>query len=240
VSVRTYIFGISLSSVIKQMNAKKLNHVKLQVSAIVVSLASETSPTFESIRQAKFKTNSAEAFLTRCVVTEKLSGNLGTACLLPTVLNDANEVPAVLCHRQLTPEHIIIDGVSVVGVVGWSLANYVPETVNRTMYEYSSPKRKFLDWYRYLTSLPYAHSSSEPSNVFLHNVREYCKMVHVQANRRSLTSINSTAGYGSTHFSQKVKHETSSVSRDSDGASLESLLNNTVDTWEKSTTTTCV
>jgi len=240
VSVRTYIPGVPLSSVIERMNAEELDHVKLQVSAVVASLASKTSPTFGGVRQAKFKTNSAEAFLTRCVVTEKLSGNPNTACLLPTVLDDANEVPAVLCHRQLTPEHVIIDGVSVVGVVGWSSADYVPEAVDRTMYEYSSPKRKFLDWYRYLTNLPYTYSSSEPSNVFLHNVREYCKMVHVQANRRSPTSINSTAGYGSTHFSPGVKHETSNVNCGSDGASLESLLNNTVDTWEKSTTTTCI
>ncbi len=240
VSLRTYVSGIPLSAVIGCMSSEKLDHIKLQVSAIVTSLASKTSPDFGSIRHTKFKTNSAEAFLTRCVITETLSGNSTTVRMLPVVPGETHKLPAVLCHRGLTPEHIIMDGVSVSGIVGWSSADYVPEAVDRTTYEYSNPKRKFVDWYRYLTNIPHVYSSSRPSDAFLHNVKQYCKMANMQANYQLPTDINKVVGRGPEHPSLESERESNNASCRSDCKSLDSLLSNTIDTWEKSTTTTYI
>lgn len=226
VSVRTFIQGIVLSSVMRNIRVEKLEHIMEQVNVIVRALGQKTASNFGQITRGKFKTVTAKAFIAHEIIREKLSGNTAIGNIRLNKGDDNSEALPVLCHRNLSPDHIILDGVEVVGIVGWSQADYIPEVLDRKCYETRGMNLGWSNWYAMLGRQECVQESSTISGPLLENIWQYCFTTRAHASNR-MTYPHPRLSIPGTCTMRTCSN--------GDSASLTSLTNETIDTWEKST-----
>lgn len=229
VSLRSFIPGVTLTSVMGGMKPEELDHVSQQVTAIVSALGQKTTNNFGHIRCGRFRAKTAKGFVTQEVLKQKLSGNEMAKRIRVPELTSEDNLPAVFCHRNMSPDHIILNGVEVVGVVGWSRADYLPEALDRVLYRYTPVSRGQRAWFGSLAVQEYCHTSSKPSGLLESYILEH-----------ALASSNCSPSETGDGFGfPQAEWDHRNTSRDA--ASLGSLFNETIDTWERSTivTTDC-
>lgn len=238
VAVRSFIPGVVLSTVIKTIEPEKLQHIQQQVAAIVFSLGQKTTSSFGRVRSGRLRTKTAKAYIAQCILTEKLSGNKDAKDTVLQVRDDSDVVRAVFCHRNISPDHVILSGVEVVGLVGWSAADYIPEFLDRTQYSLKSTGRRRSEWYDKLSKQMYTQCDSIPTLELFDEISQYCFIVDNRTSRQDCTLPGVSDDAASGNSSAGDHGELHKVRVDGDAASLESLTNETIDTWERSVATT--
>lgn len=68
-----------------------------------------------------------------------------------------------LAHQSLSLQHIIVSEGRLVGIVGWSRCDYVPEVVERLRYSFALPQFEGeTEWYQLLSQAWYFHRPPPP------------------------------------------------------------------------------
>lgn len=243
--LRRYIEGVPLSAVIKHVSEEQLDHYKLQVSSIVRDLSLVTSTHFGSILDGSLSTTTVKGYISAHNMIEKLRNRKYASPRLLSKDGDWDKkcVPR-LCHGSLWPEHIIVNGTEVKGIVGWSSADFLPEALDRYMYRmWYVPSQEEREWRDFLFYIPgtYEAVSAKAAQMDMIAYARAVSAVRVGTCLRGevdelardaieeaatmypfALSVNSAGRYGNS----------------GDGASRSSLGHETEDTWENFTTTT--
>lgn len=254
VGIRKYIDGESLSSMMRKVTPEQLDHYKLQVSVIAADLANVTSEYYGSVLNGGLKASTVHGYISACNLIEKLRNHGYVNTVVPIEDNNWNtECRPRLCHGALWPDHIIVKGTSVEGIVGWSSADFMPESVDRYLYRlwYTSSYRD-RSWRRFLYDMPVVCDAGL-TNTAKYAMIQYAQSVatsrarHSKSKRIAQTARDAMAEIeevearrvtfaGVEPLRPKPKDEdTISVS---DQRSLSSLTDHTIDTWERATATT--
>jgi hypothetical protein len=260
VGIRKYIHGEPLSKVIRRATPAELDHYKLQVSSIISDLATVTSDYYGTILDGNLKTSTLAGYISAHNMIEKLRNRDYTGSVLTaTERNWNHDAKPRLCHGSLWPEHIIVKGTSVEGIVGWSNADFVSESLDRYTYElWSVNSRTDQRWRTFLQSVPstdedaltptarrdmikyaQAMSMSKASRGAARAIERHANsMLQVDMNVEPLL-IPSERRSARISVAESVNNARLSVAESvSDAASLATLTDQTIDTWEQFTVTT--
>lgn len=156
----------------KDLSVEALNAIKLLVESISWKLADVRSEYFSHIQYSQLKTTTPCGYIRTKMLLAKLEGKINTdkwAEMDP----DNYQCKAVFCHGNLTPEHIILDGIDVVGVVGWSSADFVPEVCDRLQYYFRSAPNDPMCWYRFMAETYTCAEGNSLSIDFVINAATY-------------------------------------------------------------------
>lgn len=254
VGIRKYIDGEPLSSIIRKATPEQLDHYKLQVSAIVAELAEVTAEHYGLILNGGLKSSTVYGYISACNLIEKLRNQGYSNTVIPTDLKSWNtECKPRLCHGALWPDHIIIKGTSVEGIVGWSSADFMPESVDRYLYRlwYTNSHRD-RSWRRFLYDMPVVCDAGN-TNTAKYAMIQYAQSVATSRARYSKSKrIAQTAREAMAEIEEvedrrvtfagveplRPKARDDDTISVSDQRSLSSLTDHTIDTWERATATT--
>lgn len=181
VVLREYIDGVPASELWEHMSAEEKVEISQQVSRAVVRMSSHTSETFGALQGRGLKSVSPVSFLNHKIVVSKLSCEIDHDDV--GLLGDEDfKLKAVLCHGNLGLEHVIIKLGRVVGLVGWSKADFVPEVYDRLNYTFRVPNKEEWSWEGAMANVPFSHDL--PPSEYLNHCIRYMYAVH----SHSLTS----------------------------------------------------
>lgn len=239
VSLRTHIPGETLEHVMPYLSEDDIDAIHLQIEAITWALAKKTSPHFGHVQDDTLRTTSASGYIRTRSFLDKLTAKMDWMTW-NEIGTDSYVGTAVFCHGSLKPEHIILNGNDVVGLIGWSNADFKPEVYDRLMYYFMSVPRDPNCWNRKMANVPSSPSTPPPSVEFVVNTTDY-----------AYKSAWSTATTGRRFVLDKLwnavrKNYTlvtclsTAVEIESDTMSLSSLSNWTESTWDKSAAPTII
>lgn len=251
IGVRRYIEGKPLSSILRHVTAEQLDHYKLQVSAMVSEMGAVTSNYYGEILDGNLKTTTVPGYITAHNMIEKLRDPTYNG--MPALTRDADwdyECKPRLCHGSLWPEHIIVKGTSVEGIVGWSSADFMPELIDRYLYQLWYVKSHIdRKWRRFVYKIPCVAETTIDHDAWadmaayaecmakckagpggLKQVTDNVNKLIAQATNQAPADLRSRDSHVS---SRNSVNETSS-----DAGSLSALTDQTIDTWERFTVTT--
>lgn len=191
IGIRNHIKGRTLKSKMNSLNSDEMDAIFMQIQMIVWRLSEITSSNFRHIQNRAFRTHTPYAFLKSLDLVDKLDGNNN--------INEWNKhdddgyrCKAVMCHGDLSPEHIIIDGTEVVGLVGWSKGDFMPEVYDRLQYYFRSDPNNDMCWYRKLSDMIASSDSGRPSIRFVINCATYIyNVMHDYADDRRRRELDS-------------------------------------------------
>lgn len=170
--IRSYIPGRPLATMIHTMTESEISSVELQVSSIVWDLSKKVSPHFGHLKYKSTRTASAGSYLTMIAFMDSMNG-LSDGTLWNEISTDQYVGSAVFCHGALTADHIIMDGSMVVGIVGWTSADFVPEAYDRLNYYFMSSDDDMGQWNMKMSNVTISLSTPPPSVEFVLNVTTY-------------------------------------------------------------------
>ena len=254
VGIRRYIDGEPLSSIIRKITPEQLDHYKLQVSAIVAELAEVTAEHYGLVLNGGLKASTVHGYISACNLIEKLRNHGYNSTAVPADSSNWNaECKPRLCHGAIWPDHIIVKGTSVEGIVGWSSADFMPESVDRYLYRlwYTNSHRD-RSWRRFLYSMPVVCDAGS-TNTAKYAMIQYAQSVATSRARYSKSKrIAQTAQEAMAEIEEvearrvtfagveplRPKPKDDDTISVSDQRSLSSLTDHTIDTWERATATT--
>lgn len=175
VGVRSYIKGHTLSSVISRLSDDDYDIIFEQIQGIIWKLGEKQSANFGHIQFNTLRSVTPSAYISTMVMLDKLTSKLDAEDWNETG-RDMYRCPAVMCHGNLSPEHIILRGNTVVGLVGWSNGDFIPEVYDRLRYYFMSNPRDPRCWYRRLSEVTMNINSGRPSVEFIFNATRYAYM----------------------------------------------------------------
>ena len=236
VTLRSYIPGTSMNRVVSLLSEDEIDAIQMQVEAIVWVLAEKTSESFGHIQYASLRTANATSYIRVRSFFDKLTAKMD--CV------EWNEVGAdtyvgtpVFCHGALSPEHIILNDSTVVGIIGWSDADFKPEVYDRLTYYFASVPTDPLCWHRRMANVTSSPATLPPSVEFVVNTTEYVyrsTWANASLNRRHALDKLFTAIRKNYTL---VTCLSTAVEMECDTMSLSSLSNWTDSTWNRTVTT---
>lgn len=233
IGIRNYIPGRTFKSVMERMNRSSIDAVQLQVEAISWELAKKTSTHFGHIQDGSLRTENASSYIRTRAFLDKLRYKLD-ADSWNEIGSDNHIGKAVFCHGALTPDHIILDGDTVVALIGWSNADFVPEAYDRLKYYFESSPQDPYCWYRKMANVPSTELTPPPSVEFVINTSTYMyKSAWQEADGYRRRAIDSLWKALRTNYTL-VTCLSTAMEVESDTMSLASLSNWTESTWDKS------
>jgi len=144
VELREYIEGASMSSVYSTLSAEDLHVILLQISRLVEVMESYNNSHFGYLKHGRLRTTTPIGYIRQLCYRHSL----------PMVnLESSYECKPTLCHLRLNPCHIILNGRSVVGVLGWDYVDFMPRAMCDLSYEVKSRGPVFGGWYAMLRSM---------------------------------------------------------------------------------------
>jgi hypothetical protein len=170
--IRSYIHGQTLQSVYNSMTEDEIDAIFMQVQATMWDLAKKTSDYFGHINEGVFRTNTPIAHIRTRVFFDKALGVLSETDWVEHGA-DKYTSKATFCHGNLSPDHIIVDGSSVVGLVGWTQADFMSEIYERVSYYFRSDPNNPKCWFRKMSDVSTSPETSRPSVEFVINVSSY-------------------------------------------------------------------
>lgn len=251
VGVRRYIHGSTLASVMKDASKEQMDHYKLQVQAMSDEFATVTSEYYGSILNAGLKASTVAGYLSARNLIEGMKSDGYTNCDVPTGPHNWNDnCKPRMCHGALWPDHVIVNGTSVEGIVGWSSADFMPESVDRYLYRlWSTRSHRHKSWREFLYSLPSSCDASTSITGTCAIIR-YAESLSVSRSRsRDHDSIHNTAqkmigraiagsvDKRNSHFTvpRRCSDYDDEEEYTSDQRSLFSLTELTIEAWERAT-----
>ncbi|KIW35721.1 uncharacterized protein PV06_11938, partial [Exophiala oligosperma] len=172
ISIRSFIKGQTLESIMSSLDQEDIDAIMMQITALTWELAKKTSQFFGHIQDGSLRTTCSAGYIRTRVLLDKLAGALD-ASDCTEVGTDPYVGSAVFCHGNLSPEHIIVNGATVVGVVGWSEADFVPEIYDRLKYFFKSNPKDPQCWYRKVSDIVTTPDNTRPSVEFVMNTTQY-------------------------------------------------------------------
>lgn len=172
VGIRSYIPGRTLRSQMHLLSADEIESISLQVQVLSWQLAKKRSMHFGHIQDGAFRTQTPVGYIRTRVFFDRLA-NVMDASDWSEQGRDCYTSDAIMCHGDLSPEHIILDGTDVVGLVGWSRGDFVPEVYDRLMYYFRSDPTNPKCWYRQMSEMLSHPESGKPSVEFVINTTRY-------------------------------------------------------------------
>lgn len=249
IGFRRYIDGVPLSKIIRKITPEELDHYKLQVSSIITQLSSVVSDHYGSILDGNLKTASVPAYISAHNMVEKLRDANYVGSLVKSTEDDWNhDCKPRLCHGSVWPEHVIVKGTSVEGIVGWSNADFVPETIDRYIYTlWHVRSTKDQDWRRFLYTIPEVDRGAQTFMAQCDMI-SYAQAISMsRAGRSGAKSVERAAESLLRNTTEtdplwlppnKRSTRYSVAESVSDAGSLATLTDETIDTWEQFTVTT--
>jgi hypothetical protein len=249
VGIRKYIDGQPLSKIMKKITPAELDHYKLQVSSIITELSAVVSDHYGCILDGNLKTSSVPSYISAHNMVEKLRNShyIGSPVIATEDNWDHNCKPR-MCHGAMWPEHIIVKGTSVEGIVGWSSADFVPESVDRYIYMlWHVQGTRDQDWRRFLSFVPTVDSAARTFIAQCEMIRYAQAISMSRAGRSGAKSVERAAERILRDTVEtdplwmrpnKLSTRSSVAESVSDAGSLATLTDETIDTWEQFTVTT--
>lgn len=230
IGVRCYIRGQTLQSVMSSLSPDDIQAVKIQVEAFCWELAKKTSDYFGHIQHGQLRTTTAPAYVTYRAMLDKLSGVLRSEDWTQRG-TDAYVGRAVMCHGNLTPEHILVDGTTVTGIVGWGSGDFMPEAYDRVQYYFRSDPTDPYCWNRYMSEMVSTPDTARPSVEFVINTVAYVyKSTWSKSHPRKRRTIDRLYESITTNYTM-INCLSIATEIQSDNMSLDSLS----EWWETST-----
>lgn len=172
VSVRSYIKGHTLASVISRLSDDDYDIIFEQIQGFIWKLGEKQSAYFGHIQFNTLRSETPGAYITTMVMLDKMKSKLDAEDW-KEIGRDMYRCPAIMCHGNLSPEHIILRGNTVVGIVGWGNGDFIPEVYDRLHYYFMSDPRNPRCWYRRLSEVTMNINSGRPSVEFIFNATAY-------------------------------------------------------------------
>lgn len=250
VGLRRYIEGQPLSMVMKTATPEQMDHYKLQVSSIVTQLANITSSHYGTVLDGNLKTSRIPAYISAHHMIEKLKNSKYSGSKLESSEGDwSAECAPRLCHGSLWPDHVIVNGTSVEGLVGWSCADFMPQSLDSWMYRlWHTGSRREQQWQEFISQTP-CQDNAALTPMADEDMARYAQAVAtIRAGSRATKSISDKAekliqninilDYPHLFSRAPLSGASSAVGSTSDARSLATLTDQTIDTWEQFTTAT--
>lgn len=232
IGIRNYIDGCTLKSSMPYLSQEEMDAILLQIEAITWQLASKKSAYFGHIQDGPLRTATPAAYIRTRILFDKLSGAMDASDFMEEG-TDKYRCDAVMCHGNLTPEHIILSGATVVGVVGWSKGDFVPEVYDRLVYYFNSNPNDPKCWNRRMSEMMSSAASREPSVEFVINTTTYLyKSTWLRSTRERRSAVNRLWKSITTNYTV-VNCISTATETDSDSMSLSSLTS-----WSESSKAT--
>jgi hypothetical protein len=249
IGFRKYIDGVPLSKIMKKITPAELDHYKLQVSSIITELSTVCSDYYGSILDGNLKTSTVSGYISAHNMVEKLRNSQYVGSDVEAGAEHWNaDCNPRLCHGAMWPEHIIVKGTSVEGIVGWSNADFIPECIDRYTYMlWNVRSTRDQDWRRFLSSVPSVDNAARTYVAQCDMIRYAQAISMSRAGRSGAKSVEraaerilrDTAETDPLWLPANKRSTRSSVAESvSDAASLATLTDETIDTWEQFTVTT--
>lgn len=150
VTLREYIEGLTAYEAWPGLSSAAKHSVMCQVAQLAGEIHQIKSKFYGNITGAPVMSEDSFDYMTKMVVRSKLlnhvnrNWSMGKHCV-------SDGIP-VLCHNALSPEHIILNGDKVVGVVGWGQADFAPLVLERQWYTFHQCDPTWYEWYCHLAS----------------------------------------------------------------------------------------
>jgi hypothetical protein len=138
VSTREYIEGYPLSETWDSMDDLSKTKVMSQMENVVHDISRYTSSMFMKLQGKNLSTHSPVDFINYRIVLSMITNDLNKGDMRTLDMEDF-EHTAVLCHNNLSMDHIIVSGDNITGIVGWSKCDYMPEVMSRMQYQFCKP-----------------------------------------------------------------------------------------------------
>nr|POF11848.1 hypothetical protein CFP56_78078 [Quercus suber] len=162
VSTRQYMEGCTLSEAWSSLDPVQRMSVIGQVEAIVEKMSAFTSTHFMSLQGRNLSTTSPVLCLNYRLMLSMITQDLKESDMRVLDMQDFH-CPAVLCHGNLSTEHVIVTGSTVTGIVGWSACDYMPETMDRMKYQFARPVHEGeSEWYTHISQMYLFHIPPPP------------------------------------------------------------------------------
>lgn len=190
VVLREYIDGTPADKLWDYMNHDERDELVQQVSRAVMRIASHTSETFGAIQGRGLKSVCPTTYISNKVLLSKINHEIAPNDI--TILGESNfPLKAVLCHGNLTLDHIIVKNGNMVGIVGWSKADFVPEVYDRLGYVFKSSHDDAPTWKTAMADVPFSHPL--PPTEFINYCVRYIFALHMRhASGQAITDLIST------------------------------------------------
>ncbi|KAG9240535.1 hypothetical protein BJ878DRAFT_578973 [Calycina marina] len=159
--VRSYIHGEPADRMWHLISTEDKQLVLDDLARNVLMISIVRSEYFGHAQLEKLRTANAYTYVYALAMIARVKGQLDVhqASSLSSEGGPDIAVP-VLCHGSLSPEHIILDGPKVVGIVGWSSADFKPPALDRSLYHFKSNPNDPMCWYRFISEIPCAGLST--------------------------------------------------------------------------------
>jgi hypothetical protein len=162
VSTREYMEGRPLSEVWYDMVESEKLEIAKQVEGFMQDMSAYTSEKFMFLQGRNLSTPDPVEYINYKMLLSMITRDLHRGDCSTIDMNTFPCVPT-LCHGNLCMEHIIVRGATVVGIVGWSQCDFVPEVMDRMKYHFSRPRAEGeLSWYTHLTGVLLFHPPPPP------------------------------------------------------------------------------
>ncbi|KAL9122213.1 MAG: hypothetical protein Q9187_001230 [Circinaria calcarea] len=152
------------------LDQEDIDAILLQVAAIVWCIAEKQSQYFGHVQDGPLRCSTASGYISARVFVDKLAGILHKDDCIQPAQGAVYTGSAVLCHRNLSPDHIIMNGATVVGIVGWSNADFIPEVYDRLTYFFRSDPNSAICWYRKLSEITTTKQNTIRAPEYYHGI----------------------------------------------------------------------
>lgn len=150
VTLREYIEGITAYEAWPSLSPASRHSVMCQVAQLSGEIHQIKSKFYGNITGAPVMSEDSYEYMTRMVVRSKLLNHVNRNWSMGRVCS--SEGVPVLCHNALSPEHIILSGDKVVGVIGWGQADFAPLVLEKQWYAFHQCDSTWYEWYCHLAS----------------------------------------------------------------------------------------
>lgn len=162
VTAREYIEGCTLSAAWTSMTQTCRESIMVQMENIVCDMSAITSSSFMKLQGKNLSTSSPVQFINYRILLSMITNDLDEGNMRILDMQDFDHTP-VLCHNNLSMDHVIVDNDRIVGVVGWSMCDYAPEVMSRMQYQFRRPMSEGEQpWYSFLSGMDLFHPPPPP------------------------------------------------------------------------------
>lgn len=159
---RQYMPGVPLSEVWSVMNESERACIKRDVQSAMEHISMHRSDMFMDLQGRNLSTPDPVNYINYRILLSKITRDLNESDMAPILMDTFTSTP-VLCHQDLSMDHVLIDKGKLSGIVGWGRCDYVPEVFDRLRYYFIPPLHEGeREWYSFISRLPLVYPPPPP------------------------------------------------------------------------------
>lgn len=169
ISFRSYIDGCTVRDCWDHLSTDDRNHIMLQLRDIISIMHSQKAPRYGFVAGAPVSSACSSDYIAKLVCRSKILNHLdkNTEIQSDCVSNGR----PTLCHYNLNPDHIIVRDNIIVGIIGWSGADYAPISMEYIWYCFKMCETSDASWYDDLVD--YISCEDKSGDKFYNTVLDY-------------------------------------------------------------------